>query len=84
MVIEAALAELQRGSDVVHRRAVIALLMKQTCSSAQYFLARIGGGVASHCGKEYTGRREIAKLDRLVDVADPLPCISHVIAQLRR
>ena len=53
VVVEAALAELQRGGDIVHRGGVGALLLKQARGGAQDFLSGISGCLAGH-GSQYT------------------------------
>src|SRR5579884_2881384 len=53
MMVEPAFAQPQGRSDVVHRRAVITLLLKQARRGAQNFLARISRSFTGH-GGQYT------------------------------
>ena len=48
VVIEAALAELERGGDVVHGSRVVAALLKQAGGRTQNFLPGIDHRLASH------------------------------------
>ncbi len=48
VMVEAALAELERRRDVVHRSGVVAALLKQAGGRAQNFLPGIDQSLASH------------------------------------
>jgi hypothetical protein len=48
VMVEAALAELERGRYVVHGGGVIAALLKKAGSRAQDFLPRVNQGFTSH------------------------------------
>jgi hypothetical protein len=62
-VIQAALGELERGSDIVHRCGIVSLLLKKAGGGAQDFLARFGtmfltmieGSFAVHHKRWYRG-----------------------------
>src|ERR1700736_1153209 len=64
VVIEAALTEFQRGGNVIHRCAVVSLLLKQAGSSPQYVLPRISSGVAGHWRTGYTVEAIMPNRDR--------------------
>jgi hypothetical protein len=53
VVVEASFGELERGGDIVHRRSVIALLLKKTSGSTKNFLARFNRGFAMHPERWY-------------------------------
>src|ERR1019366_6027937 len=63
VVIQAALGELERGGDIVHRCGIVSLLLKKPGGSAQNFLARfrtvflprIEGSFAVHHKRWYRG-----------------------------
>ena len=48
VVVEASLAQLECGGDIVHRRGVVPALLKQPCGGAQNFLPGVDDGVAGH------------------------------------
>ena len=48
VVVEAALAELERGGHIVHGSGVVAALLEQAGGSAQDFLPGVEHGLAGH------------------------------------
>src|SRR6266849_3778257 len=56
MVVEAALAQLERSGHVVHGSRVVALLLEEASGSAQDLLAGVDRGLTSHSRTAYTVR----------------------------
>src|SRR5207253_11404842 len=68
MMVEPALAQLQRGRNVVHGGRVVAALLEKASCRVQDILARVGGGFASHCRTGYTARNRNANRQPILDL----------------
>ena len=73
VVVETALAELQRGGHIVHGRGIVSLLLKQAGRGAKDFLAWVEGRFSGH-GKNIHGQGHcgLATVGRANDHPPPI------------
>jgi hypothetical protein len=74
VMIETALGQLERGSHIVHRSAIVSLLLKETSSSTEDFLSRFLTGLVARFNGSFAKHPEMVSRNSL---RSPLPCVSQ-------